>query len=240
MTEEQAKKLLTEKGWGLVPPQQYLIDMEKDFLDNWERVKDFTLISVERGYALYQAIGYTLSLGITQDFVECGVWKGGASMLAALEYLRRGCTPDLWLYDTYQGMTEPDHRDIIAASGEAVSNRKPKGWWAVSLQEVKENLLSTGYPSEKIHFIEGDVLETLKRNTPQQIGILRLDTDWYQSTKMEMEVLYPALVENGVLLIDDYGHFKGARQAVDEFFQATGKNPLLQRVDYTGRLGIKR
>ncbi|MDA3851229.1 MAG: class I SAM-dependent methyltransferase [Spirochaetaceae bacterium] len=235
---EEAKKILESHGWGLIPPENYLIDIEEDFLKLWDSISGFTMISVERAYSIYQSILYLINNKIHGDFVECGVWRGGASMLAAMIYQKKiKDLPELWLYDTFSGMTEPGEEDIIAVSGEAVSKRSPQGWWAVSMEEVQQNLLSTGYPKDKLHFIKGDVSDTLKSSKPKEISLLRLDTDWYESTRQEMEILYPLLNTKGILLLDDYGHFKGARKAVDQYFK--GQNLLLQRVDYTGRLLIK-
>jgi len=240
MNIEEAKSLLQKEGWGLISPETYLIDMEKSFREIWDRVKNQTLISIERGYALYKAVEYLNHQANFSDFVECGVWKGGATILAAYTYMSMGQElPHLWLYDTFEGMTEPDDRDIISVSGQAVKERNPQGWWAVSLEDVQGYLEETGYPMERVHFVKGDVSETLKTCKPEKIGLLRLDTDWYASTKMEMEQLYPRLSAGGVLLIDDYGHFEGARTAVDEYFHKHHETPLLHRVDYTGRAWVK-
>lgn len=240
MTMTEAEKILKQEGWGLIPPQNYNIDMEENFLNLWRKVEEYTLISIERGYAIYQSIDYIVRKGLKGDWVECGVWKGGASMLAALCFRQLNHeVADLWLYDTYSGMTAPDENDKIAVSGQSVSERNPEGWWAAGISDVRNNLLSTGYPADKLHFIEGDVAETLLKEKPEDVCILRLDTDWYASTYAELVHLYPVLQNEGVLLIDDYGHFTGARKAVDQYFAERKMIPLLQRVDYTGRMSIK-
>jgi len=240
MNEKEAIDLLKQQGWGLIPPQNYLIDMDKDFLELWEQVQEYTMISVERAFAVFQSVQYICTNNIEGDWVECGVWKGGASMLAALCFMKLSdFYPHLWLYDTFTGMTAPDEHDRIAVSGQAVSERNPEGWWAAGLEDVRQNLLSTGYPGEKLHFIKGDVEETLIKEKPADISLLRLDTDWYASTYAELKHLYPCLKKGGVLLIDDYGHFTGARKAVDQYFSELQINPLLQRVDYTGRICTK-
>jgi predicted O-methyltransferase YrrM len=94
--------------------------------------------------------------------------------------------------------------------------------------------------SPSVRFVEGDVVQSLKieSNLPESISVLRLDTDWYESTRAELEVLYPRLSPGGVLIIDDYGHWGGAKKAVDEYFRGRPK-PLLQYTDYTGRMGVK-
>ena len=86
-------------------------------------------------------------------------------------------------------------------------------------------LHGTGYPPERIHFVRGPVEETLPAGAPDEIALLRLDTDWYESTRHELEHLYPRLAAGGVLLVDDYGHWEGARKAVDEYFADHGDRP---------------
>ena len=101
-------------------------------------------------------------------------------------------------------------------------------------------LYETGYPEEKIHFVQGRVEETIPASAPDSISLLRLDTDWYESTKHELVHLFPRLSPSGVIIIDDYGHWKGCRKAVDEYFD-TGDHPqlLLNRVDYSCRIAVK-
>jgi len=105
---------------------------------------------------------------------------------------------------------------------------------------VQANLGRTGYPAERIHYVKGKVEETIPATLPSRIALLRLDTDWYESTRHELQHLYPLLSTHGVLIIDDYGHWQGARQAVDEYFAASAEPVFLHRVDYTARLVVKR
>jgi hypothetical protein len=132
--------------------------------------------------------------------------------------------------------TGEDAENILART----ERKEGPGVWAIaSLQDVESNLKSTSYPSEQVHLIKGNVEDTVPRQAPEKIALLRLDTDWYESTKHELVHLYPRLVPNGVLIIDDYGHWQGAREAVDEYFAGQKFKPLLNRLDYTGRLIIK-
>jgi hypothetical protein len=112
-------------------------------------------------------------------------------------------------------------------------------WCYASKDEVAANLQSTGYPDENVILIEGKVEETIPQTLPDSISLLRLDTDWYESTKHELTYLYPRLSRSGVLIIDDYGYWQGAKEATDEYFSQLKMKPLLQRIDYTGRLAIK-
>jgi hypothetical protein len=158
---------------------------------------------------------------------------------------------DIHLFDTFEGMTAPTDHDVSPLDPPALETWKAaeggeqRPWselFAPELfdeQAVRETLLATGYPEERIHITRGPVEETLPAAAPEQLALLRLDTDWYESTKHEMEHLYPRLADGGVLIIDDYGHWEGARRAVDEYFGARGSPLLLNRIDYTGRIAVK-
>jgi hypothetical protein len=110
----------------------------------------------------------------------------------------------------------------------------------LTLDEVRAVLAGSGYPVERLHFVPGLVEDTIPAEAPSAIALCRLDTDWYRSTRHEMEHLYPRLSPGGVLLVDDYGHFMGAKKAVDEYFAEHDPSVLLQRIDFTGRLVLKR
>ena len=249
MNDRELAESLRKRGWGTIPPEQYRIDMESEFLEIWDEVESFTMTYLERGYALFKAVEYLERNRILGDVVECGVWKGGSCMLVAHALRVLGSMHrTLHLYDTYSGMTEPTDEDVIAWNNLSVRKKWDEeqrgekdyfGSWAVGLPEVKKNMASTGYPSEKINYIAGDICETLENNVPDSIALLRLDTDWYESTAKELEVLYPKLVSGGILIIDDYGHFKGARKAVDDYFASKKLFPYLARADYTGRVTVK-
>ena len=112
-------------------------------------------------------------------------------------------------------------------------------WSRIELDEVKNNVFSTGYNKEKFHFIKGKVEDTIPEFSPETISILRLDTDWYESTRHELIHLFPRLVKGGVIIIDDYGFWKGAKKAVDQYFEENNISILLNRIDTTGVIGIK-
>ena len=108
-----------------------------------------------------------------------------------------------------------------------------------SLADVKQCLALANYPEDKVRYVVGDVVKTLAGNKPEQIAILRLDTDFYDSTKAELEQLYGLLSPGGILIIDDYGSWDGARKAVDEFNAALPRPLFLARIDETGRIAQK-
>ena len=210
-------------------------------------VERFTMASPERLHAVCEAVRYVENSSISGDIVECGVWRGGSMMAAALTLLSLGSTErQFFLFDTFEGMSPPDQHDI-SLDGERASdlgelhekNESDRFWCYAPLDAVKKAVFSTGYPSEKFHFLKGRVEETLPISAPEKIAILRLDTDWYESTRHELETLYPRLVRGGVLILDDYGHWQGARKAVDEYIGKHNLKLFLSRTDYTGRVAVK-
>jgi len=215
-----------------------------------EAVTPFTMTSPERILALCDAVQYVHENKIDGDIVECGVWKGGSmAAVARTLYSHAVTTRTLWMYDTFEGMSQPTENDVdlhgqtanqmLADADEALAESRESIWCRCSLENVKDTLRETGYPESQMRFVKGKVEDTLPNESPEKIAILRLDTDWYESTRCELEILFPKLVPGGVLIIDDYGHWQGCRKAVDEHFAANNVRMFLHRVDYTGRLGIK-
>ena len=218
------------------------------FVDIYTKCSPYTMTSKERMYALYAACKYVVDTQLEGAFVECGVWKGGSAMMIAACLKSKGIADrDIYLYDTYEGMPKPDEVDRSfkgeQAQGqfEATSvNEDSSTWCYSSFDEVKRNMLSVGYPEDRIHLIKGKVEDSLPSRAPAgPIALLRLDTDWYSSTQQELLHLYPLLVKRGVLIIDDFGHWEGAQKAVLEYFEEHDVNMLLNRIDYTGRIGVK-
>lgn len=217
-----------------------------------DRSLPYTMTGVPRLQALIDAVRFLESRRIPGAFAECGVWRGGSvlAMIATLQQM--GAQPrEIWLYDTFEGMTEPTERDVSDFAPPALSTwraAKSAGVrpWSEMFEpevfneaEVRNTLSASGYAMEHVHLVRGPVERTLPAGAPDQpLALLRLDTDWYESTRHELEHLYPRLQTGGVLIIDDYGHFEGARQAVDEYFRS---HPplLLNRIDYTGRIAVK-
>ncbi|HRH95020.1 MAG TPA: TylF/MycF/NovP-related O-methyltransferase [Prosthecobacter sp.] len=211
-------------------------------------VQEFTMTSLERRYHLLQSVRHIVKHRIPGSIVECGVWRGGSMMLVAKTLMECGDTSrDLYLYDTFEGMSAPTEADRDFAAKSAASRlqmdagmKAESGVWAISgLDEVKRNMASTGYPAERIHYVQGKVEDTIPATVPDQIALLRLDTDWYESTAHELTHLYPRLVGSGVLIIDDYGYWQGARKAVDEFLAQSPDKLLLHRIDNNGRGMVK-
>ena len=218
---------------------------DKDFQGIYSKVgtrkSKYTLTSMERCYSLYKAIQYITKGDILGDIVECGVWRGGSAMLAALTLIKSQQTHrKIYLYDTYEGMPEPTDKDIdIHGVPYRLLWKKEKEFLSVSLDEVKKNIFSTGYPKENIIFVKGMVQDTIPNTVPKQIALLRLDTDLYESTYHELFHLYPKTTSQGVIIIDDYGHFQGSQEATEKYLSQNPQKVLLHRIDYSCRVWIK-
>ena len=228
--------------------REFPIDFDNASIEIIKSTKPFTLTSKERTFALIEAVKYVTNHQIPGDIVECGVWKGGSLMIIAKTLINlKNQEKEIFLFDTFEGMTKPKEFDIPSSgrfdaldifeklkTGDDSSN-----WSKADLNEVKNNLYSTGYNKEKFHFIKGKVESTLPQFAPEKISILRLDTDWYESTLYVLIHLFPKLVKGGVLIIDDYGYWKGSKKAVDEYFAKNTTKILLNRIDSTGRIAVK-
>jgi O-methyltransferase len=223
------------------------MDMDLDAAETIRQVRSRTMTSPERLFALIQAVRHVSTAAIAGDVVECGVWRGGSMMAAARTLLEcEDVSRQLYLFDTFGGMSSPTDKDVAVDGQTALelmsTARKDDPTTALcyaSIDDVKSGMLSTGYPAARMHFVKGNVEDSIPAYAPETIAILRLDTDWYESTRHEMAHLFPRLVRGGVLIVDDYGHWKGCRQAVDEYLEANGISLLLNRVDYTGRIAVK-
>jgi O-methyltransferase len=178
-----------------------------------------------------EAVRHIERHNIPGEIVECGVWRGGSMQAIALTLMEQGNTSrELHLYDTFTGMSEPTEDDFSVRGGEvrsaadmlASSDKDARVWAVAGIDVVREGMETTGYPTERIHYHPGMVEETIPSEAPERIALLRLDTDWYASTRHELEHLWDRLSPGGMLLIDDYGDWEGARKAVDEWLQKSG------------------
>lgn len=182
------------------------------------------------------AAKYVLENNIEGVFVECGVDSGHFEHMWILTLQKNNTLRDIYLYDTFAGCVKPSRHDYTCKDAkmysmdrfqvfqkwkENIIDEKTNGWCYTPLEKVKARLEATGYPAERLHYIVGDVLETLKDKTkiPEKIAILRLDTDWYESSKYELEQMYDNVVKGGVIIFDDYFHWEGQRKATDDFFK---------------------
>jgi O-methyltransferase len=250
------KRIFKKCGFDIIRYSQYHADkildknFDKSVIDIIKFVRPYTMSSNYNINATCEAVRYLIKNNIEGDIVECGTWKSG-QMMAAASMLNYMSVKDreIYLYDTYSGMSKPTEHDIEIRNnvsfeltyktwGKALKNDVNQ-WCYASLDEVRKNMESTRYNIEKIQFIKGKVEDTIPNVIPQKVALLRLDTDFYESTKHELIHLFPLLQKGGIIIIDDYGHWLGARKATDEYFKLNNIPIFLNYIDYTSRLGIK-
>ena len=217
-------------------------DLDPEFSPIYEFSKSYTMTSTERLFHLYKTVEYIVRANIPGDLIECGVWRGGSMMLVAQTLIALGDTSrTLYCCDTFEGHPKPSNKLDIDLWGNAAVNDWNKhkktdetsSWGYVSMDEVQSNMESTGYPMNKIIFVKGMVEKTLGTIESNKFSLVRLDTDWYDSAKVGLDNLWPKLSIGGVLLVDDYGHYKGQKIAVDKYFE--DQPILLNRIDYSCR-----
>ena len=237
----------------LPPHQRWLLEHAEDRDRRIvEQCLAYSVTGVARLLALIDGVRYVVAGGPDGAFAECGVWRGGSVLAMILTLQDEGVTDrDIHLYDTFEGMTAPTEKDTTALGDSALdiwrqAEDSGERAWAYLFDEavfdeadVRRTVLGTGYPEERVHFVKGPVEETLPAAAPGPLALLRLDTDWYESTLHEMQHLYPLLAPGGILIVDDYGHWEGSRRAVDEYYAAHPPAPLLSRIDYSARIAVK-
>lgn len=219
-----------------------------------------TMLSKRRLVTLYQQVAYCERYAIPGAFVECGVWKGGAAGMMALANQQTGkVRRHLHLFDAFQEICEPDDsvdgeralrevRQFTGRTGHDKGVLQPlTGIYDFlggpgTLAENRQLLENTiGYPAEFLHYHVGWFQETLPADheTIGPIAILRLDGDWYASTKVCLEYLFDKVVKGGIVIIDDYGTYEGCRRAVDEFIKLKQIQAYLAPIDSDCRFFVK-
>jgi hypothetical protein len=254
MLRQLLSRVLRPVGWEVlrrspfIGPDGIPLDMQDaDFVRLYQACRVHSLCSVEPMFALYKAVEYIVRRDIPGDLVECGVYKGGSAMMMVYSLMHFRCARrrKIYLYDTFEGMSTPTKwdRDLTGDTAHRlleIGSRETNPVWAYCPLEVVEgNMRATGYDPALLVFVKGMVEDTLPGAIPERISLLRLDTDWHASTHHELTHLYPALTRGGVLIVDDYGHWQGARKAADEYLASTRDPILLHRIDWSVRVGIR-
>jgi O-methyltransferase len=239
--EKAVKPAATKKS---AATREFPDDFEENYRAIIAAVKPYTMTGGDKLHALISATHYIHDHAIPGDVVECGVWRGGSMHAVARVLDAAGDhSRDLYLFDTFEGMPPPSEKDrrLDGRTAEtllAASEKTANVWAIATLDDVKAGFETVPYPAERVHYVPGKVEDTVPGSAPEQISLLRLDTDWYESTRHELEHLYPRLVSGGVLIIDDYGWWQGSRDATEEFMAKTGERLLLIRAG-TGRIAVK-
>jgi predicted O-methyltransferase YrrM len=183
--------------------------------------------------ALYEGVRLVARNKVSGDIVECGTARGGSAALLGLAAQRFGVRCTIWAFDTFEGIpsaTEADPDFEIA--------RLYTGEFRGEVSDVEALLRRLGL-LERIRLVKGLFQDTVPMSPVNPIALLHLDGDWYESVKVCLDHLFDRVSPGGVIQIDDYGHWEGARKAVDEFLDARGLRPRLRWIDYTGRQWLK-
>jgi O-methyltransferase len=198
------------------------------------RVAARTMTDTVKLFGMIEALRYIVRAGVPGAIVESGVWRGGSMQAAALTLLECDDTErELHLFDTFAGMPAPSEADVRFKDGQRAeeimrTSDKDAAIWAVAgLDDVRQGMVETGYPSEKVVYHQGRVEETIPDEAPDRIALLRLDTDWYESTRHELCHLYDRLSPGGVLIIDDYRYWEGSYKATQEWLDETDEPVFL-------------
>jgi len=222
---------------GAIRNPEAFPDIKDDtFWAIYKKCEPYSMIGIDAFYNIFKSVEYISKNKIPGDFVECGVYLGGAAMAAA-EFLNHfeGCYRKIYLYDTFEGF--PENTSSVDLHGKVVHFNQHANFQ----KNVEQNLANCDYDFDLFEVIPGFVEKTLavEANLPRETAFLRLDTDYYESTKVELERLYPRLTKGGLCTIDDYGKFDGARQATDEYLSGLATAPMPFRVNFSVRVFLK-
>ena len=256
MLKDVLKKVIDKSGYEIQRKHSLLgYDLEDEANELILRIRPNTMLSRERLVTLYQQVVHCERNDLAGDFVECGVWKGGSVGLMALANLKTGKSRrHIHLYDSFSEICEPDGKVDGARAVEEVRAWSKDGGVSGKLVPVagfydllggpgtlegNRELLEKkiGYDPAFLHYHKGWFQDTLPATAKQvsQIAILRLDGDWYASTKVCLDYLYSKVVKDGFVIIDDYGAYDGCRKAVDEFRASQKINGYLHHIDKVAR-----
>lgn len=248
---------ISARGWkpshatGLELPfekMRFGLEEEADIKAAARKVSTHTMSSFERLATLWSQVRHLDQTGVPGDLVECGVWKGGSSGMMALAHMRAGTpTRSIHLFDSFEGLPEPDAAvdgaKAVRYSSNHASGKKESIGKCVGPLEDNQQLMGEiiQYPRDHVVYHKGWFENTIPAlpKTFGPIALLRLDGDWYESTKVCLDHLYDRVAPGGIVVIDDYGHWEGCKKAVDEFFRKRGIQPYLHYIDYTGRYFFK-
>ena len=216
---------LATQAWDRIAPSE--------FASLYRQVRTHTMCSNARLRGLYRGVRYVVGREIPGDVVECGAARGGSAALMALTLRELKAQRSIWLFDTFEGLPAPTSQDPDFEIADLFT-----GTCVGTLDEVRA-LFNGLHAAENVYFVKGLFQQTLPAAPMSEIALLHIDGDWYESVKVCLDSLYDKVVPGGVIQFDDYGYWKGARKAVDEFLEQRGINARLQRLDYSGRFLIK-
>ncbi|MGD1282449.1 TylF/MycF/NovP-related O-methyltransferase [Mycobacterium seoulense] len=197
-----------------------------------------TMIGMQRLTSLQHCVETVLNEDIPGDLIECGVWRGGASILMRAVLAASGDEKRrVWLADSFEGVPPPDTAHYEADRG--IRLHRAAGVLAVSEAQVRANFERYGLLDDQVRFLPGWFKDTLQDAPIDRISVLRLDGDLYESTIQCLDALYPRLSPRGFCIIDDYHPIEACRQAVTDYRAKHGITSEIVEIDGTGVLWRK-
>lgn len=197
-----------------------------------------TMIGMKRLVSLQECVETVVADDVPGDLIECGVWRGGAcilmrGVLAAYGDQKRS----VWLADSFQGVPKSDVENYKADKG--IRSEFAAGILGVSEAEVRANFERYGLLDERVRFLPGWFKDTLQDAPIEQISVLRLDGDLYESTIQALDALYPRLSPGGFCIVDDYLAVPACEQAVTDYRARHGITAEIVDIDGAGVLWRK-
>lgn len=188
-----------------------------------------SMIGQKRMRQLQEAAEAVLEQGIPGDFIETGVWRGGACILLRAVLKAHGVTDRrVWLADSFAGLPQPDPDRYPADRGDRLYTYSAL---AVTMDTVRENFARYGLLDDQVVFLKGWFRDTLPVAPIEKLAILRLDGDLYESTIQSLQTLYDKVSERGFIIVDDYNVFPNCRAATTDFRQSRGIRDLIHDID---------
>lgn len=192
----------------------------------------FSMIGALRMLQLQRAAEFLIERGIPGDFIETGVWRGGACILMRAVLAAHGVTDRrVWVADSFQGLPPPDAERYPKDAGSQL-NMFPQ--LAVSADQVRGNFERYDLLDDQVVFLEGWFRDTLPAAPIERLALLRMDGDLYESTMDALQALYDKVVPGGIVIVDDYGILESCRAAVDDFRRERGIDEPIYRIDHSG------
>lgn len=166
---------------------------------------------------LYRMVRYINRSGLPGAIVECGVWNGGSSAMMAAACRDTGAQRDFWLFDSFEGLPPPTEKDSAIERANYF-----KGWNKGSIVSVERIFDRLGLPLGRVHFVKGWFEQTIPAATVQEIALLHIDADWYESVTLVLSTLYDRVVPGGYVVFDDYNFWEGCTRAAHDFLDSRG------------------
>lgn len=240
----RAVNALLPGGWIITDPSKAPdypeLNQTLKFLVGNVRRSGATMTSTQNLAFTSWACRQIATRGVDGDFVEVGTWRGGHGIIAHHTFESCQSKRHIVLADTFDGMLGESDLDRNLRTGLTAAEwmddfNRGKKWNPTNQMQVARNLRETGVPDDRFTLLGGDIRKMKIEQFPSKIAILRVDVDWYQPTRSCLELLAPLVSPGGIIIVDDYGSWAGAKQAVDEYLEGSAKISGMFPIDASAR-----